>query len=208
MVTSISANKEWSVHSVRTDEEGRQWHGFSIAYDLTQIVHKPTRFPGTTGHQVNLLDLLLISCPEVCSDEVLSPLGISDHSLINTRWCQTEIIPWCMSSQEDLSVSQILHDGYFFFFTDFFKNRAARTDTLFSELFLSDMGKFISMWIHQQGPNSQPLFTPGIAAAITQRKHSYHFYHRERCAGIISAFRTLCRNCKCLLKNAKSSYSS
>lgn len=51
-------DKEWFIHSIRTDEEGRCCHDFSIAYNLTQIVGKTTCFPVTMGHYINLPDLL------------------------------------------------------------------------------------------------------------------------------------------------------
>lgn len=64
------------------------WHShvFSVAYDLSQIVAKPTRIPDTTGHHANLLDSLYhIFSWKKYSTEVLPPLDTSDHSLIDVK---------------------------------------------------------------------------------------------------------------------------
>lgn len=75
--------KECLVHTAR-NEEGRYCYVF-VAYDLTQIVNKPTHAPDTMRHHVDLLDVFLTSCPEKYSSEVVPPLNTSDHSLINIK---------------------------------------------------------------------------------------------------------------------------
>lgn len=52
-------HKKWVVHSLLTDEEAKYCHDFSVAYDHTQIVDKPTRVPDTTGYHAKLLDFFL-----------------------------------------------------------------------------------------------------------------------------------------------------
>lgn len=44
---------------------------FLLAYDLTQIVNKPTRIPDVDGQFANLLDLFLTACIERCLSRVL-----------------------------------------------------------------------------------------------------------------------------------------
>ena len=78
-------HKEWLVHSNKTTAEGRHYHEFALAYDLTQIVNKPTHIPDQPGHFSNLLDLFLTSSPDACSLSVHSPLGSSDHCLIQVK---------------------------------------------------------------------------------------------------------------------------
>ena len=60
-------------------------NALSLAYDLTQIVDKPTHVPDQAGHFSNLLDLFLTSSPDACSLSVHSPLGSSDHCLIQVK---------------------------------------------------------------------------------------------------------------------------
>lgn len=54
-------HKELLVHSVRTNKEGRYCQDFSIAYDLTLRVDKPTHVPDLSGHHATLLDLFLLA---------------------------------------------------------------------------------------------------------------------------------------------------
>lgn len=69
-------HKEWFVHSdILTDEQGKYWRDFSIAYGLTQILDKPTRVPDITGHCARHLGLFLTSYIDKYSSEALTSLG-------------------------------------------------------------------------------------------------------------------------------------
>lgn len=69
-------HKGWLIYSNKTDKEDRYCHDFSIAYEMTQTVNKPTCVPDTTGHHVNLF---LTSCHEKYSAELLPLLKTSDN---------------------------------------------------------------------------------------------------------------------------------
>lgn len=84
MCDYIIYHKVWLVQCNKSDE-GRYCREFSIAYVLTQIIEEPFRVPEATGHQANLLDLFLASCPDKCLAKFLPPLVISDYSLIRVQ---------------------------------------------------------------------------------------------------------------------------
>ena len=54
-------HKDWLIHSNKTTAEGRHCHDFALAYDLTQIVDKPTHIPDQPGQISNFLNLFLTS---------------------------------------------------------------------------------------------------------------------------------------------------
>ena len=68
------------------------------------------------------------------------------------------------------------------------------------------IGCFIPSKKYQQGPNSQPWFTPECAAAIAHRNHFFLNYHQNRCSDTKAAFRTARNHFKRILRNAKDSY--
>lgn len=60
----------------------RHCQDFFIAYELTQIVDKPTRIPNIAGYHAKFLDLTL---SHLLSRRMLR-FDISDHSLINVKF--------------------------------------------------------------------------------------------------------------------------
>ena len=205
-------HKEWLIHSNCTDEEGRYCHSFAIAYDLTQIVDKPTRVPDVVGQFASLLDLFLTSCPETCSQSIHSPLGSSDHCLI-----QVKIEAKCKVSSDTpfhrkvFRYSKADWDGFRSFLSDIplsyiFSHGSPKIVSLLTDWILVGMECYIPSKTYQQKPNSQPWFTPECAAAIAHRNHFFHIYHRNRCDGTKADFRTASNHCKRVLRNAQYSY--
>ena len=73
-------HQEWLIHS--NNLSGLEAYNFSISQSLTQIVDFPTRFPDHDEHNPHLLDLFLTSNPTICKPSGLSPLGNSDHAVV------------------------------------------------------------------------------------------------------------------------------
>ena len=183
-----------------------------IAYDLTQIVDKPTRVPDVVGQFASLLDLFLTSCPETCSQSIHSPLGSSDHCLI-----QVKIEAKCKVSSDTpfhrkvFRYSKADWDGFRTFLSDIplsyiFSHGSPKIVSLLTDWILVGMECYIPSKTYQQKPNSQPWFTPECAAAIAHRNHYFHLYHHNMCDGTKADFRTASNHCKRVLRNAQYSY--
>ena len=83
LVTSTSINSDWLKYSNGTNSSGIAAYNFSLSQSITQLVDFPTRFPDRDNQTPSLLDLFLSSNPNVCNASVLSPLGNSDHAVVN-----------------------------------------------------------------------------------------------------------------------------
>lgn len=95
---------EWLVHSNKTDDERRFFHEFSLTYDLTWIVDKPSWVPDTDGQFASLLDLF----PTICSELLLSflsagifwSLGCFNEDKKSIKKPQISFtIGWCISAR-------------------------------------------------------------------------------------------------------------
>ena len=205
-------HQEWLIHSNCTDEEGRHCHDFAIAYDLTQIVDKPTRVPDIDGHFPNLLDLFLTTCPDACTQSVHSPLGSSDHCLIQVKIeAKCKVTADAPFHRTVFRYSQADWDGFRSFLSDIplsyiFSHGSPKIASLLSDWISVGMECYIPSKTFQLKPNSQPWFTPECAAAIAHRNHFFHLYHRNRCDETKAAFRTARNHCKRILRNAQYSY--
>ena len=56
---------------------------YPISQSLTELVDFPTCFPDCDDHRPSLLNLFLSSNPIICNISCLSPLGNSDHAVVN-----------------------------------------------------------------------------------------------------------------------------
>ena len=205
-------HEEWLVHSNKTDPEGRICYDFSIAYELTQIVDKPTRIPDNINHSPNLLDLFLTSCPDLCTATVMSPLGRSDHCMVSVKvdiQCkESSDVPF---QRTVFRYSKADWDGFRSFMADapldaIFNSDSSEAATSVSDWILAGMEIFIPSKKYQQKSNSQPWFTPGCAAAIAHRNHFFHLYHQNVCDETKAAFKTARNRCHQVLRDAKSNY--
>ena len=71
------------LNSNSTDAAGSFIHNFSFTQSLTQIVNFPTRFPDNSSYSRSLLDLCLVSDPDICFISPYASLGNSDHALVS-----------------------------------------------------------------------------------------------------------------------------
>ena len=158
-------HEEWLVHSNKTTPEGRICHDFSVAYELTQIVDKPTRIPDNIQHFPNILDLFLTICPEICTATVLQPLGRFDHCLFNVKvgiQCkESSDVPFHRTIYRYSSADW---DGFRNFIADapleaIFQGSPSDMATSITGWIQAGMDIFIPHKIYQQKPNSQPWFT-------------------------------------------------
>ena len=172
-------HQEWLVHSNKTTAEGRHCHEFALAYDLTQIVDKPTHIPDQPGHFSNLLDLFLTSCPDACSLSVHSPLGSSDHCLIQVKIeAKCNVTPDAPFHRKVFWYSKADWDGFRSFISeipvsDVFKNSSSKIASQVSDWIVDGMECYIPSKTYQLKPNNQPWFTPECAAAIAHRNHFF-----------------------------------
>lgn len=60
----FNVHNVWLIPPDMTNEEGKHCHDFPVAYELTQIMDKPTCVPNISGHYANLFHLL--SCQMFC----------------------------------------------------------------------------------------------------------------------------------------------
>nr|CAH7732737.1 unnamed protein product [Callosobruchus chinensis] len=78
-------NESW-LGSNKTDAAGRAVEAFAISQGLTQLVKEPTFFPLVASHSTSLLDLFLTTHPVSYTIDVQSPLGNSDHGLVEVKF--------------------------------------------------------------------------------------------------------------------------
>ena len=205
-------HQEWLVHSNKTDREGRYCHDFALAYDLTQIVDEPTHIPDQVGYFPSLLDLFLTSCPNACSQSVHSPLGSSDHCVVQVKVeAKCKGTPDAPFHRTVFRYSKADWDGFRSFISgipisDIFKHGSSKIASLLSDWILVGMESYIPSKTFQLKPNSQPWFSPECAAAIAHRNHFFHLYHQNRSDETKAAFKTARNQCKRILRNAEQSY--
>ncbi|CAH2021957.1 unnamed protein product, partial [Acanthoscelides obtectus] len=82
----FNAHNELWLGSNKTDAAGRAVEAFALTQGLTQLVMSPTFFPSISSHATSLLDLFLTTHPVPYSTAVLSPLGNSDHCVVEVRF--------------------------------------------------------------------------------------------------------------------------
>nr|CAH7764312.1 unnamed protein product [Callosobruchus chinensis] len=78
-------NEAW-LGSNKTDAAGRAVEAFAISQGLTQLVKEPTFFPRVASYSTSLLDLFLTTHPVSYTIYVQSPLGNSDHGLVEVKF--------------------------------------------------------------------------------------------------------------------------
>ena len=205
-------HKEWLIHSNTTDFEGRYCHNFALAYELSQIIDGPTRVPDVTGHTPSLLDLFLTSSPNTCTHSICSPLGSSDHCLIEvnieSKCVQTNDVPF---HRRVFRYSKADWNGFRNFISDIpltfiFSHGPSKSASLLSDWVSTGMECFIPSKVFQLKPNSHPWFTPECAAAIAHRNHFFHLYQKNRRVDTQAKFRTTRNHCKRVIRNPQSGY--
>ncbi|CAH1975825.1 unnamed protein product [Acanthoscelides obtectus] len=86
LLGDFNAHNELWLGSNKTDAAGRAVEAFALTQGLTQLVTSPTFFPRVSSHASSLLDLFLTTHPAPYSTAVLSPLGNSDHGVVEVRF--------------------------------------------------------------------------------------------------------------------------
>ena len=204
-------HQNWLTYSNGISFSGVEAYNFSIAQSLTQVVDFPTRF-SDRGDSESLLDLFLSSNPIICKPSALSPLGKSDHAVV-----QIDISCNFKPAQERPFHRTLYsyHRGDWDSFRDLLRD--IPWQSVF-ELEAEECAKEITSWIqsgieafvpsrkYQIKPHSTPWFNPACATAIAHRNHYFHLYHRSKSAEDKHQF-TIARNkCKQVIEEAKSSY--
>jgi len=205
-------HSDWLVFSQDTTPSGIQVYNFSVAQSLTQLVDFPTRFPDRRNHSPSLLDLFLTSNSSICSTTSSSPLGNSDHVVVN--------IDISLSSKAalDSPIHRTLysyHRGDWDSFRDFIRdipwhyilhlpaNECANEVTAWIQ---SGIDAFIPSRKFNAKPHSSPWFSPACAAAICHRNYYFHRFHQNNSEENKRLFTTARNNCKRIIYSAKSDY--
>ncbi|CAH2019372.1 unnamed protein product [Acanthoscelides obtectus] len=81
LLGDFNAHNELWLGSNKTEAAGRAVEAFALTKGLTQLVTSPTFSPASS-----LLDLFLTTHPAPYSTAVLSPLGNSDHGVVEVRF--------------------------------------------------------------------------------------------------------------------------
>ena len=205
-------HQEWLVYSNGIDFSGAEAYNFSISQSLTQIVDFPTRFPDRDDHNPHLLDLFLTSNPTICKPSVLSPLGNSDHAVV-----QIDI----SSNFKPAPEAPFHRTLYSYHRGDWDSFRDLLRDIPWQSVFdlqTDDCAKEIISWLqsgieafvpsrkYQVKPHSSPWFNPACATAIAHRNHYFHLYQCSKTDEDKHQF-TIARNrCKRVIREAKSTY--
>lgn len=78
-------NEAW-LKSNKTNPEGRAMEAFAISNGLSQLINEPTYFPRTANSSSSILDLFLSTHPQPYTVNVSSPLGNSDHAMVEVEY--------------------------------------------------------------------------------------------------------------------------
>ena len=165
------------------------------------------------GISSNLLDLFLTSSPDICSLSVESPLGSSDHCLIQVKVeAKCSVTPDAPFHRKVYRYSKADWDGFRSYISEipvsdiFKKHGSSKIASHVSDWIVDGMECYIPSKTYQLKPNSQPWFTPECAAAIAHRNHFFHLYHQNRSDETKAQFKTARNQCKRILRNAEQSY--
>ena len=214
LLFSFSAHHSDWFGSNNTDFAGTQIFNFSISQSLTQIVNFPTRIPDNAIHSPSLLDLCLVSQPDMCTVSCETPLGRSDHVVVSL----------CMKQQATITASPYhrillttIWKGIGIHFRDFLRD--APLDNFFS-LSADNCAAEVTKWIqsgiesfvpHQRFQvklHSSPWFSAACAAAISHCNHFFRQYCRNKTPENKRFFSTARNHCRKVLDVAKAAYSA
>ena len=206
-------HSDWLKYSNGTNSSGIAAYNFSLSQSLTQLVDFPTRFPDRDDQTPSLLDLFLSSNPNVCNASVLSPLGNSDHAVVNVD------ISLSSKAAQESPVHRTLysyHQGDWDSFRDFLRDipweavfdlQAEACAREIVSWLLAGIDAFVpSRKYLVVKPHSSPWFSPACAAAIAHRNHYINLFQRANTDENKRLFSTARNNCKRVIQDAKSDY--
>lgn len=205
-------HSDWLSFSGPTRPAGVEAYNFSISQSLTQMVDFATRFPDRDDQRPSTLDLFLSSNPDICSVSGSSPLGSSDHLVVNVSIDLNTI------SANDSPYHRTLYSynqGDWDSFRDLVRDLPL--DDIFA-LNVNECAREVASWLqaginafvphrtYQVKPHSNPWFSPACAAAIAHRNHFFHQYHRSGTMGDKQLFNNARNRCKRVIEEAKQNY--
>ena len=205
-------HSDWLKYSNDTNLSGINAYNFSLSQSLTQLVDFPTRFPDRDDHRPSLLDLFLTSNPNICNISCLSPLGNSDHAVVNVD------ISLSSKAAQESPVHRTLysyHQGDWDSFRDFLRDipwnvvfdlQAEACAREIVSWLKAGIDAFVPSRKFQVKPHSSPWFSPACAAAIAHRNHYFHIFQRSDTDDNKRLFATARNNCKRVIHDAKSEY--
>ena len=154
-------NKDWLTFSNKITREGLECQNFAIAHNLTQLIDFPTRIPDVEDHFQSLLDLFLTSCSEQCQACPCSPLGRSDHLVVEIN------INMPPNESTDVPFHRTVYrynnadwDSFRSHLAEtpkaYFKHRASKTAQLVSDWIYAGIESFVPHKKYKLKPHSQP----------------------------------------------------
>ena len=206
-------HSDWlSPFSNCTNASGVHAYNFALSHSLTQLVDFPTRIPRCDNQNPSLLDLFLSSNPNICKVSGSSPLGNSDHLVVNVE------INLSLSLANDSPHHRTL---YSFDRTNWDDFRDFLRDLPLDHIFAlnaDECAREIVSWIqegiqnfvphrtYQVKPHSNPWFSPACASAIAHRNHYFHKYHKTGNSLDKINFVIARNDCKRVIDEAKNQY--
>ena len=205
-------HNEWLTHSTFTDAPGIAAFNLSISHNLTQLINFPTRIPDRQGDKSNTLDLFLTSHPDHYNISCVSPLGSSDHVVVNCTQTTTSV-----TQPKHIVQHRICHyksadwEGL---------NKHLSTQT-WKSIITADIDNSVSKLTHTiqtamanfipnkkfiRKSNSAPWFNQACKTAISQRNHYFHMYKSEPTEENRKAFEQARSTSQRIIRQAKSSY--
>ena len=205
-------HSDWLPFSGPTSASGIKTYNFALSHSLTQLVDFPTRYARRDDQNPSLLDLFLSSNPNICKVSGSSPLGKSDHAVVDVE------INLNISAANDSPYHRTLysfHRGDWDSFRDFLR------DMPWNDIFklsADECAKEVVSWLqegidvfvphrtYQVKPHSNPWFSPACAAAISHRNHYFHKFRESGSDGDRRNFTKARNDCKRVIEEAKSNY--
>ena len=207
-------NSKWLQFSSTTNPAGLSAEAFAAAHDLTQMISEPTRIPDNPKHTPHLLDLFLTTNPLLYKTKVCSPLGQSDHCLIEiTSEAQLSSVSrktsrtlWCFKSAN----WNELRDFYATFpWREYCFKSSSSSDIalLVSEVILMGMELHIPKKQNRIGHcRSQPWFNKACADAVSLKNKSHGIWKSKKTVENHAHYISARNTCKTIINTTKKSF--
>nr|CAH7762037.1 unnamed protein product [Callosobruchus chinensis] len=179
-------NEAW-LGSNKTDAAERAVEAFAISQGLTQLVKEPTFFPRVASHSTSLLDLFLTTHPVSYTIDVQSPLGNSDHGLVEVKFpSATDVSAEIRPSRKMWHYGDADWDGLRDFFSSFpwndvcfAKHDVSTVCSEITEVILVGMEAYIPHTTKTFKPGSNGWFSKSCDTARRQKVLAHRAYLQD-----------------------------
>ncbi len=207
-------NTDWLPYSFSTDAAGRAAQQFTNLNGLTQLINEPTRIPDRDGDRSQLLDLFLTTHPDNYSTEVASPLGTSDHCLIQIYYPVTPPERPTIQSRRIWKFSHADWDGLREFYAQYpwrdicFVDDINQSAENLTEAIKMGMEMFIPSRNQRQKATKVSWFNSACSSAIGEKNRLFKIWKRFPTPENRSAYVAARNSCNSRIDVAKSNFVS